>query len=600
MRTFLDVPTPFLDCQGGINMLRSLLALLSQKVKVQCVAVVALAFLTSYLVALWPVLLGDIQTDISNGEIVSIRQGLSAITIFGIVYFIAECLTIVRRVAIDCIIAKNETEVRERTIAKLLRMPVSYLSGDLSGSTTAAINQGVAGLSQLIKIAVDVVAVVFIAVLTLGQVLRNAPSMLALLMFAYIVAAIVLSVAQIWSQKGIREKIVSLKNGLDGQICQSIANLEMIRAMGAESYETQRLRPSIKQIGRTEKTHHLWMGSFDSAKQGCKVVFQVAILAISIFMIADGQMSAGMVITVCLLFQQLIKPIDEIYRLLDESSSAMIKAKALVNIATSSSDPVFSIPSGQTKNKTNTTIEIDDLIVTNPEGTLPLASFDHISIPCDSIVALQGANGSGKSTLIRAINRYYPYSHGQISILGVDQSALSQEELTDLIYYSPQTSMFIAGTVRDNLHFGLDHDVSDEELAEALHSVHLVGEDHTDTVIHISAACALNSQLGEGAKELSGGQRQRLALARAFLRNPRLFIFDEITANLDANAMNTVLSNIEAYAHRIDAGIVYISHDPKVVARCQSVIKLHNRLRDSTNAPADVVDIYRGHLARAI
>lgn len=585
-------------------MLRLLLALLSQKVKVQCVAVVALAFLTSYLVSLWPVLLGDIQTDISNGEIVSIRQGLSAITIFAIVYFIAECLTIVRRVAIDCIIAKNETEVRERTIAKLLRMPVSYLSGDLSGSTTAAINQGVAGLSQLIKIAVDVVAVVFIAVLTLGQVLRNAPSMLALLMFAYIVAAIVLSVGQIWSQRGIREKIVSLKNGLDGQICQSIANLEMIRAMGAESYESKRLAPSIKQIGRTESTHHMWMGGFDSVKQASKVVFQVGILAVSIFMIADGQMSAGTVITVCLLFNQLIKPIEEIYRFLDESSSAMIKAKALVNIATSSSDPVFSIPSGQTKNKTdqtgNTTIEIDTLIVTNPEGTLPLASFDHVSIPCDSIVALQGANGSGKSTLIRAINRYYPYSHGQISILGVDQSALSQEELTDLIYYSPQTSMFIAGTVRDNLHFGLDRDVSDEDLAEALHSVHLVGNDHTDTVIHVSAACALNIQLGEGAKELSGGQRQRLALARAFLRNPRLFIFDEITANLDANAMNTVLSNIEAYAHRIDAGIVYISHDPKVVARCQSVIKLHNRLRNSTNAPADVVDIYSGHLAQVI
>lgn len=581
-------------------MLRSLIALLSTKVKILCLAVIALAFLSSYLVSLWPVLLGDLQTAISTGTIINLRQGFGALAIFGGVYLIAELLTIARRVAIDRLIAKNEAEVREHTIAKLLRMPVSYFSGNLSGTTTAAINQGVAGLSQLIKVAVDVVAVIFTAVLTLVQVIVNAPLTMAVLMLAYIVSAIVLSVAQIWSQHGIREKIVNLKNCLDGQICQSISNLELIRAMSAETYETKRLRPSIKLIGRTESTHHMWMGSFDSAKQTCKVFFQVAILAVSIFMIADGQMSAGMVITVCLLFQQLIKPIDEIYRFLDESSSAMIKAKALVNITTSSSDPVFSIPSGQTKNKTNTTIEIDDLIVTNPEGTLPLASFDHVSIPCDSIVALQGANGSGKSTLIRAINRYYPYSHGQISILGVDQSALSQEELTDLIYYSPQTSMFIAGTVRDNLHFGLDRDVSDEDLAEALHSVHLVGNDHTDTVIHVSAACALNIQLGEGAKELSGGQRQRLALARAFLRNPRLFIFDEITSNLDADATDAILNNIEEYAHKIGGGVLYISHEEKVIARCQSVIKLHNRLRNSTNAPADVVDIYSGHLAQVI
>lgn len=581
-------------------MLRSLISLLSKKIKIQCLSVIALAFLSSYLVSLWPVLLGDLQTAISTGTIVHLHQEIEALAIFAIVYLFAECLTIARRVAIDCIIARNEADVKEKTVAKLLRMPVSYFHDTLSGTTTAAINQGVAGLSQILKVAVDVVAVIFTAVLTMVQVVINAPSMLALLMFAYIVTAIVLSVAQIWSQNGIRERIVGLKNDLDGQICQSIANLELIRSLSAEKYEARRLSPSIKQIGRTESTHHMWMGGFDSVKQASKVIFQVAILAVSIFMIADGQMSAGTVITVCLLFQQLIKPIDEIYRFLDESSSAMIKAKALVNIATSSSDPVFSIPSGQTKNKTNTTIEIDDLIVTNPEGTLPLASFDHISIPCDSIVALQGANGSGKSTLIRAINRYYPYSHGQISILGVDQGDLSQEALTEMIYYAPQTSMFIAGTVRDNLRFGLNRDVSDEDLAEALHSVHLIGEDHTDTVIHVSAACALNAQLGEGAKELSGGQRQRLALARAFLRQPRLYVFDEITSNLDKDATDAILSNIEEYAHKIGAGILYISHDSKVVARCQSVIKLHNRLRDATNAPADVVDIYRGHLAQAI
>lgn len=582
-------------------MLRSLIALLSTKIKIQCLAVIALAFLSSYLVSLWPVLLGDLQTDISTGTIVNLHQGLGALAIFASVYLIAECLTIARRVAIDCIIARNEADVRENTVAKLLRMPMSYFHGALSGTTTAAINQGVAGMSQIIKLAVDIVAVIFTAVLTLVQVVLHAPSLMAFLMFAYIVAAIVLSVAQIWSQRGIRERIVGLKNDLDGQICQSIANLELIRAMSAETYETRRLSPSVKLIGRTESTHHLWMGSFDSAKQTCKVIFQVLILVVSIFMIADGQMTAGAVITVCLLFQQLIKPIDEIYRFIDESSSAMIKTKALVNIATTNSDPVFSIPSDHEKNKTaSQTIEVDDLIVTNPEGNLPLASFDHISIPCDSIVALQGANGSGKSSLIRALNRYYPHSQGSISILGVDQDDLSQEELTDMIYYSPQTSMFIAGSVRENLLFGLDRDVSDEDLADALHSVHLVGDDHTDTVIHVSAACALNIQLGEDAKELSGGQRQRLALARAFLRQPRLFIFDEITANLDDNATDAILSNIEEYAQKIGGGILYISHDSKVVSRCQSVIKLHNRLRDSTNTPVDVVDIYSGHLAQAI
>lgn len=85
--------------------------------------------------------------------------------------------------------------------------------------------------------------------------------------------------------------------------------------------------------------------------------------------------------------------------------------------------------------------------------------------------------------------------------------------------------------------------------------------------------------LGEKAEELSGGMKQRLSLARAFLRRPKLFVFDEITANLDDTATRFVLTNIETYAKRIGAGIVYISHDQNVVARCDMVIALRNKLK---------------------
>lgn len=561
-------------------MFKQLVHLLSARTKGRCLIVVALAFFSSYLVSVWPVLLGDVQTAIVDGSLNTFRQGAMAIALFALIYLAAECLTIARRVAIDCIIAANEAEIREKTLNKLLRMPVAYFNGALSGETTAAINQGVAGISQLLKVAVDVVAVVFTALLTLLQVFFQAPPVMVALMVAYLVSAIVLSVAQIWSQRGIRERIVALKNGLDGSICQSIANLELIRSLSAESYETCRLRPSILKIGRTERTHHCWMGTFDALKQACKVLFQAVILLVSIVMIANGSMTSGAVLTVCLLFQQLVKPIDEIYRFLDESSSSVIKAKALVDIADSPADPIFDIPATRER-ADGAEIRIDDVVVTNPEGTVPLAWFDHVTLPCDRVVALQGANGSGKSTLVRALNRYYPHNQGRITICGRTQESFSQQELTDFLYYSPQVSQFIAGTVRDNLRFGLAQDVDDAQLASALQRVHLTGADHSDTVIHADPFRALDTVLGEGARELSGGMRQRLALARAFLRTPRLFVFDEITANLDESATETVLTNIENYAAAIGAGIIYISHDPKVVARCQDVIVLHNKLRDT-------------------
>ena len=82
----------------------------------------------------------------------------------------------------------------------------------------------------------------------------------------------------------------------------------------------------------------------------------------------------------------------------------------------------------------------------------------------------------------------------------------------------------------------------------------------------------------EGGNNLSGGMRQRLSLTRVFLRKPKLFIFDESTANLDEITGNTVLRNVETYAEGIGAGIVYIAHNENVVKRCDEVIELENRI----------------------
>lgn len=554
------------------------LSVMSRKTKWKCVGVMMLTAISSFLASVWPVKLGELYTNISNGTISNITQGWLAIVAFGVIYLFAECITIIRRVILDCIVATHESEIREYSIEKLLKMPISYYSGCLSGEKTAQLNQGVAGFSQLIKIVCnDVVSTVLIAICTLTQVFFNAPSIMVGIMFLYLVLTIIVSVFQIRSQNGIREKIVGQKNALDGQICQSITNLELIRGMNAEGSEIERLRPGILNISRTEKRHHKYMGTFDCVKQFYKIVFQVILLIVCVNLISSGKMSAGSVITVCLLFQQLIKPIDEVYRFMDETASSVIKAKALLEVVASSTDEIFDILSSDDE-VSGTEIRLEDVIVMNPEKNKAIAWYEDIIIPCGLKIALQGANGCGKTSLVRCLNRYYPHAQGKITLFGRDQCTFAQRELADKLYYTPQNSFFIAGTIRENLLYGLQRDVSDEELIEALRNVHLVGNDHKDTVIRQEPLDALNCMIGEKAEELSGGMKQRLSLARAFLRRPKMYVFDEITANLDEDARNYVLANIEEYARKIGAGIVYISHDPKVVERCDKVILLRNKL----------------------
>lgn len=560
--------------------MKKYLSLLSQKTKWKCAGIILLAAVSSILASVWPVKLGNLYTNISNSTISTIVQGAAAIATFGLIYLLAEWIAIVRRVMLDCVIASHESELRQSSIAKLLRMPVAFYAGCLSGEKTAQLNQGVAGFSQLIKILCnDVFATALTAVFTLIQAFLIAPVVMAGIMFLYLILTILISVFQIHSQNGVRERIVGQKNALDGQICQSISNLELIRAINAENYESKRLLPSILTISKTEKKHHRYMGAFDCLKQLCKITFQVILLVASVTMIATGKMDAGSVITVCLLFQQLIKPIDEVYRFMDETASSMVKAKALLEITSSKEDVVFDIEaSGQ--EPTGTEIHLTNLIVANPEKDKPLAWYDDITIPAGQKIALQGSNGCGKTSLIRCLNRYYPHTQGQITLFGKDQSQYTQKELTDALYYTPQVSFFIAGTVRENLLYGLDRPVTDEELIDVLKHVHLVGDDHQDTVICADPQKALDCVISEKADELSGGMKQRLSLARAFLLTPKLYVFDEITANLDRCAANYVLTSIEEYARKIGAGIVYISHDPLVVERCDQIIALRNKLRE--------------------
>ena len=188
--------------------MKNYLNVMSRSTKIKCLGIIALAFVSSLLASLWPVRLAELYTNISNGTINTLAKGALAVATFGLVYLSAECITILRRVMLDCAIATHESEVRENSVEKLLKMPASFYSGSLSGEKTAQLNQGVAGFSQLIKIMCnDVFATVLTAVCTLVQVFLNAPWIMVGIMMLYLALTILISVFQIRSQNGIREKI---------------------------------------------------------------------------------------------------------------------------------------------------------------------------------------------------------------------------------------------------------------------------------------------------------------------------------------------------------------------------------------------------------
>lgn len=556
---------------------------ISPKTIWKCIFVLLLALLGAVLASTWPVQLGELYTGISGGSIHSLRQCVLAFGLFGACCFAAEGVAILRRVLLDCIIASHEAELRQASVEKLLKMPVSYSFGCISGEKTAQLNQGIVGLSQFLKIVCnDISATALTAACMLWQVFRSAPAEVAGVMALYLVLVTAVSVLQLRSQNGIREDLLNQKNMFDGQVCQAVSNLEFIRSLHAERYERLRLRPSALRICAAEKRHHRYMGKFDTIKQACKVAFQLVILALSVVLIGSGRMAPGATVTVCLLFQQLTKPIDEIYRFMDETASSLVKTKSLANLFQGEEDPVFSIPGGGPMAHGGG-ITLENVTICAPDGKTKLAHYRHIQIPGGTIAALTGESGSGKTCLARCLARFYPYTQGTVKLFGKDISTYSQQELFECLCYLPQNAFFFSGTVRDNLIYGLSREPSDQELLDALEKACILDELQQAAE---KAGCpnALWFTVTEAGKNFSGGQKQRLILARAFLRTPRIYLLDESTANLDGGNMEAVLNNLELHARQHGAGILYISHDAKVIDRCKRVIPVNNLLKSKKQA----------------
>ncbi|MCR5269214.1 MAG: ABC transporter ATP-binding protein/permease [Lachnospiraceae bacterium] len=156
-----------------------------------------------------------------------------------------------------------------------------------------------------------------------------------------------------------------------------------------------------------------------------------------------------------------------------------------------------------------------------------MAVLEHISFSAKpgQVCAIIGGTGCGKSTLINLIPRFYDVTSGSVRIDGVDVRDLAQADLRSRIGLVPQKSFLFTGTIADNVRFGKE-DATDEEVTEALKTAQAY-----DFVMEMDDG--INTQITQGGTNVSGGQRQRLAIARALVRKPDIYIFDDSFSALD-------------------------------------------------------------------
>ncbi|EEU78712.1 ABC transporter [Enterococcus faecalis Fly1] len=363
--------------------------------------------------------------------------------------------------------------------------------------------------------------VMFIA--SLYMVMRTSPSlgMYVLGALPFLLLAVV-GIARL--SEPLSKKQQKNLDGINGILRENLSGLRVIRAFVNEKFEESRFNKVNETYTKSSKSLFRLMAA---AQPGFFFLFNIVMVLIiwsGTVQISHGDLEVG----------NLIAFIEYIFHALFSfmlfASVFMMYPRAAVSASRIQEaldmEPAIREEEGVTETDTKGYLEFKNVTFAYPgHAESPVIRNVSFKASPGETVAFIGSTGSGKSTLIQLIPRFYDVSEGEILIDGVNVKDYQLSALRNKIGYIPQKALLFTGTIADNLRYGKE-DATLEEMERA---------------IDIAQATEFVSQkpqgydepLSEGGTNFSGGQKQRLAIARAIIRNPEIYIFDDSFSALD-------------------------------------------------------------------
>jgi ATP-binding cassette subfamily B protein len=235
------------------------------------------------------------------------------------------------------------------------------------------------------------------------------------------------------------------------------------------------------------------------------------------------------------------------------------------------------------------TVELSGVVFSYPGAEHPVLHDITLTARPGQTTAVIGATGSGKTTLLNLIPRLYDVTAGRVLVSGVDVREMEPELLWNQIGLVPQRPYLFTGTVRSNLQYGKE-DATDDELWHALEVAQ--ARDFVEALDE-----GLDAPIAQGGTNVSGGQRQRLAIARALVRRPAVYLFDDSFSALDyatdaalraALAPETQDATVVIVAQRV-ATIRHADHIVVLDEGCVVAEGTHSRLLADSQTYQEIV-----------
>jgi ATP-binding cassette subfamily B protein len=520
-----------------------------------------------------PLSLGRLIDHVRQGS----AEGLSArplyvlaaldLSILAGAYFIREALNVARRYLVESTCMSIEKEITVRVVSHLMKMDLAALTHQRVGALHGRIHRSVEGYVRFLRVTfLDFFPAVLTGLLALFATAGKQP-WLGLLMAGVIPVAVSLTIWQLLSQKGIRLTLMHSKEGMDGTIVEQLSGLDYVRAAHTHDREVERVARAAEERRARELRHHFQMSLFGSGKALNEAFFHLVVLGGAVYFAAQGSISFGDVWTFSLLFLNVMTPLSEVHRVLDEAHESSLQVGQLLGLFAEPTDPSFAALSPREPRLATgaAAFTAEDLRV---EYRTPGGERKHalrgisLSVRHGETLGVAGRSGGGKSTWLRVLLRLTHPSGGRAWLGGVPLENVSREAIGRLVGYVGQTPFVFSGTIAENIAYG-----SDPAPAEEIRRAARLACLHEEI---LAMPGGYQAPVAERGQNLSGGQKQRIALARIFLKNPPILILDEGTSALDMISEHKVQQAIEAA--RQDRTVILVAHRLSTLRHANRVV----------------------------
>ena len=352
---------------------------------------------------------------------------------------------------------------------------------------------------------------------------------------------------------------------------EQIGGIRVIRAFVREPFEARRFEEANRELTDVTLFVGRWMAAMFPLVGLVLNLSTVAVLWFGGLRVDAGQMEIGSLTAyISYLIQILVAMLMStmLLMLLPRANVSADRIGEVLDTETSVEPPA----AGVTEGTGSGLLEFDDVTFSYPGATHPVLAGISFTVEPGQTVAVIGSTGAGKTTLVGLAPRLFDVTGGSVRVDGVDVREYEPAALWARIGLVPQRAYLFSGTVASNLRYG-NPDASEEQMWDALEVAQA-----RDFVAEMPGG--LEAEIAQGGTNVSGGQRQRLAIARAIIKRPRVYLFDDSFSALDVatdarlrRALEpetrdaAVLIVAQRVATIVNADLIIVLEDGKVVGR---------------------------------